>query len=60
MSPRLPPALLGAWARDSKYSCLVVGGGGRREGVTLLLLLFHLVQEHGILNLSIQRRRENR
>lgn len=43
---------LGPRSGDGEKSCLVMGCRGRREGGILLLLLFHLVQEHGILNLS--------
>lgn len=43
---------LGPRSGDGEKSCLVMGCRGRREGRILLLLLFHLVQEHGILNLS--------
>lgn len=39
---------------DGENSCLVVGCGGRRKGNTLVLLLFHLVQEHGILYLVLK------
>lgn len=40
---------------DGENGCLVVGRRGRREGTTLVLLLFHLVQEHGILYLASER-----
>lgn len=40
---------------DGENSCLVVGWRGSREGNTLVLLLFHLVQEHGILYLALER-----
>lgn len=38
---------------DGENSCLVVWRWGRGEGNTLVLLLFHLVQEHGILYLTL-------
>lgn len=54
---RLPSSIcLGPRCGDGEKSCLVVGCRWRREGCTLFLLLFHLVQEHGILNLTEVRR----
>lgn len=58
---RLPtPICLCPRGGDGEKCCLVVRRRGVRKGGVLLLLLFHLVQEHGVFDLRVERERDSR